>query len=232
MQKILLADASQDLLNALKNRLSYEGYEITTLSDGKECLEALKTGAFDFVLLDITLPSMNGYDIISEYRKQNGRCPIMILSARNETADKVSALRLGADDYMTKPFEFSELIARIEALLRRKAAETENVIQPEKLPAFSFGPYTVDFTTASLFKDDEMIRLSYLEYRLLEYFIIHKDRIITTDELLDKVWGYSADIAPSTIYTHISWLRKKFPCPDPGHEYIRTIRHIGYIFSA
>lgn len=236
MNKILLIEDNESQRTAILDRLEAEGYSTLYAKDGYTGQTALDTKEFDLVIMDIMLPGMNGYELVKHYRSKNGTKPIIFLSAKSDIVDKVSGLRIGADDYLVKPFEFAELTARIEVLLRRAKDSSQN--EPESFDAqllvmddVSFGSFKIIFRQMKLLRDGKQIPLSLMEFKLLVYFMQHQDVIVKTDALMDAVWGYDSEIAPGTVYTHVSWLRKKLKISGQKKDYIQTIRNMGYIFS-
>jgi two-component system alkaline phosphatase synthesis response regulator PhoP len=225
-KRILLVEDEPGLVLTLTDRLASEGYAVETASDGETAL-AMATGqSFDLILLDIMLPGKSGFDVCRDLRQKGMQAPILMLTARGQVTDKVVGLKLGADDYLTKPFEMMELLARIEALLRRSPAP-----EVETPGTYRFGDIRVDFRSAEVTRDDKPVELSALEYKLLQYFIEHRGATISRDELLNEVWGYDAMPYSRTVDVHVSWLRQKLE-PNPSRpRYILTVHGLGYKFS-
>lgn len=226
------------LVRVIGDRLRAEGYDVQHAGDGILGLQKAMEGDFDLLLVDLMLPGAGGFDIIRELRGKGFTVPIIILSAKFQLTDKVSGLRLGADDYMVKPFDFDELLARIEANIRRR--EQLDLPVPEEgsedwmnpgMKDFSFGDCVVDFQTCELKHQGEPVTLSNIEYRLLVYLIVNRERVVHNDELLEKVWNYDDTISTRTLYVHIAWLRKKISTSGDSSEFIRTVRGIGYRFQ-
>jgi len=226
-RRIFLVEDEPSLVVTLTDRLTAEGYDVASSGNGAAAVERLLAERFDLVLLDVALPGKNGFDVCRELRQRGNPVPVLMLTARGEVADRVVGLKLGADDYLVKPFEMIELLARIEALLRRG--------RPEAVPTadgFSFGDVRVDFRSAQAFRAGQPITLSALEYKLLRYFIEHRGALLTRDELLDKVWGYDAMPSTRTVDVHVASLRQKIE-PNPAHpEHILTVHRLGYRFVA
>jgi len=177
------------------------------------------------VLLDLMLPGMNGYDVCRELRQRGVQAPIIMLTARGQVVDKVVGLKLGADDYVTKPFDMAELLARIEANLRRTAGAS--VSSPE---GYQFGDVRVDFRSAEVTRQGTAVELSAQEFRLLCYFIEHRGATLSRHKLLDEVWGYDAMPSTRTVDVHVSWLRQKVE-PNPRRpSFIVTVHGLGYKF--
>ena len=224
MKRLLLVEDEPGLVVTLTDRLASEGYSVESSADGESALERAATGGFDLVLLDVMLPSMNGFDVLRELRRRSVETPVILLTARGQVLDKVIGLKLGADDYLTKPFEMAELLARIEARLRRAAP-----VRPAGV--FSFGTVSVDYRKAEVTRDGEAVELSAREFQLLRYFIDHRGATLTREELLNEVWGYHAMPSTRTVDVHVAWLRQKIE-PTPRHpRYILTVHGMGYKFT-
>ena len=238
MKKILMIEDDAGLVRVIGDRLRAEGYDFSYISNGQDGLKRALGEYFDLLLVDLMLPGVSGFDIIRELRSRGKNVPIIILSAKFQLSDKVSGLRLGADDYLVKPFDFDELLARIEANIRREDlaliteenSETTDDWMDFSRSAVSFGKCSLNFQKCELLKNDNTVPLSNIEYRLLAYLIIHGDRVVPNEELLEKVWRYDDSISTRTLYVHIAWLRKKIQTDDKSDEFIKTVRGIGYRF--
>ena len=194
-------------------------------ADGESGLERAAGEAFDLVLLDVMLPRMGGFDVLKELRKRNIETPVIMLTARGQVVDKVVGLKLGADDYVTKPFEMVELLARIEAKLRRAP------VTPHPTEGYQFGGIRIDFRRAEITRDDAPLELSAREFQLLKYFIEHRGATLTREELLNEVWGYNSMPSTRTVDVHVAWLRQKIE-PNPRHpQFILTVHGMGYKFA-
>lgn len=227
-QHILLIEDEPGLILTLTDRLESEGYTLETAQDGEAGLHLAQTKPFDAIILDIMLPRKNGFDVCRDLRQQGNRTPILMLTARGQVVDKVVGLKLGADDYLTKPFEMMELLARIEALLRRVQPGTPSSGVTE---TFQFDAVQVDFKRAEVLRNRLPVELSAREFKLLQYLIEHRGRTISRDELLDEVWGYNAMPSTRTVDVHIAWLRQKLE-PNPRHpRFILTVHGLGYKFA-
>jgi two-component system alkaline phosphatase synthesis response regulator PhoP len=207
--------------------LRSEGFDVTSATDGEQGLSFALAESFDLIILDVMLPKKNGLDVCRDLRQKNIATPILMLTAKGETIDKVLGLKLGADDYLTKPFEMMELFARIEALLRR--SPTVNQSSVEK---FRFGAVAIDFRRATVERENESIELSALEFKLLQYLIEHRGEVLKRDELLDEVWGYDAMPSTRTVDVHIAWLRQKLEENPRYPQFIQTVHGFGYKFVA
>jgi two-component system alkaline phosphatase synthesis response regulator PhoP len=223
--KILLVEDEEGLIFTLTDRLESEGYAVTAARDGEAGLTIALQNSFNVIILDIMLPKKNGFDVCRELRAKGIATPILMLTAKGETVDKVVGLKLGADDYLTKPFEVIELLARIEALLRRSQNKISNSIE-----SFAFGDVEVDFRRAEVKKNNERIDLSAMEFKLLQYFIEHRGEVLKRDELLDEVWGYDAMPTTRTVDVHIAWLRQKLEDNPRYPSFIQTVHGFGYKF--
>ena len=224
-RRILLVEDEPGLVLTLTDRLESEGYEIETAADGDSGLERASSRHFDLIVLDVMLPRRNGFEVCRALRERGNQTPVIMLTARGHVADKVAGLKLGADDYVTKPFEMVELLARIEAHLRRLPSET-----PLAGTQYVFGPVHVDLRSAEVRRDGRVLDLSAREFRLLAYFIEHRGATVSRDELLNQVWGYNATPSTRTVDVHVAWLRQKIE-PNPRHpQYLLTIHGLGYKF--
>jgi two-component system, OmpR family, alkaline phosphatase synthesis response regulator PhoP len=225
MTRLLLIEDEPGLVLTLSDRLAREGYQVETSEDGEHGLERAATEAFDLVLLDVMLPKLNGFDVLKELRRRSIETPVIMLTARGQVVDKVVGLKLGADDYVTKPFEMVELLARIEAKLRR----TPRVTHP--VEGYQFGDVRIDFRRAEVVRNGASLELSAREFQLLKYFIEHRGATLTREELLNEVWGYNAMPSTRTVDVHVAWLRQKIE-PNPRHpQYVLTIHGMGYKFA-
>jgi two-component system alkaline phosphatase synthesis response regulator PhoP len=224
-KRILLIEDEADLVVTLTDLLTNEGYHVIAATDGETGLARALEESFDLLLLDVMLPSKNGFDVLRDLRQKGVQTPAIMLTARGQIIDRVLGLKLGADDYVTKPFDSTELAARIEAIFRRIPATA-----PARPDRYSFGDIRVDFQRAEVTKDGQPIELSPREYYLLRHLIEHRERILSRDDLLDAVWGYDAMPVTRTVDVHIGQLRQKLE-PNPRQpQYFITIHGIGYKF--
>lgn len=227
-EKILLIEDEEALRMTLSDRLVAEGYVVDCASDGEEGLQKATEIACDLVVLDIMLPQKNGFDVCREIRQAGLITPILILTARGQTVDKVVGLKLGADDYLTKPFEMPELMARIEALLRR----SPNRVTPAPGQSCQIGNLRIDFRGTSVTRDDEIVNLSAREFQLLRYFVEHRGATLSRDELLTQVWGYNTATFTRTVDVHVASLRQKLENDPKQPRFIVTVPGLGYKFAA
>lgn len=224
MPKLLIVEDDQSMAVALRDGFEYEGYDVRVAEDGAEGLALLRDDPPDALILDVMLPKVSGLDVCREVRKDGNRIPILMLTARGQEIDKVLGLKLGADDYVTKPFGFLELAARVEALLRRSSGlEVQDEMQ--------FGDIAINFRKAEATKGDAPLALSARELRLLRYFSEHRGEAITREELLDQVWDYENTPFTRTVDMHIAKLRKKIETDPSEPRWIVTVHRIGYKFT-
>ena len=215
MKRLLLVEDEPGLVMTLTDRLTREGYAVDASSDGESGLERATAEAFDLVLLDV----------MRELRRRGIETPVIMLTARGQVVDKVVGLKLGADDYVTKPFEMLELLARIEAKLRR----TPEAVHPAD--GHQFGDIRMDFRKAEITKAGDPLDLSAREFQLLRYFVEHRGATLSREELLNEVWGYNSMPSTRTVDVHVAWLRQKIE-PNPRHpQYILTVHGMGYKFA-
>ena len=225
MHRILLVEDEPGLVLTLTDRLSSEGYDVASALDGPAGLARATSEKWDLILLDVMLPGMNGFDVVKEIRQKKVTAPVIMLTARGQVVDKVLGLKLGADDYLTKPFETLELLARIEAQIRRAAAAST-----PGAPIYQFGDISMDVRKAEVRRSGKIIDLSAREFLLLKYFVEHREATLTRDELLNDVWGYHSMPSTRTVDVHVAWLRQKIE-PDVKHpQYIVTVHGLGYKF--
>jgi len=222
-ESILLIDDEEALLATLSLRLRGEGYVVDTASDGTEGFEKATSKPFDLIILDVMLPDKSGFDICRDIRTTGLATPILFLTARSQTTDKVIGLKLGADDYVTKPFKAAELMARIEVLLRRVPIRSGQGVH-------QFGPIRVDVRRSEVTRDGNPVYLSAREFQLLRYFIERAGSTIPRGELLRSIWGYDENTLTRTVDMHVASLRDKLEA-DPKHpELIVTVAGVGYKF--
>jgi len=225
-RRILLVEDELGLVMTLSDRLTSEGYTVESANDGETGLERATNETFDLIILDVMLPHRGGFDVCRDLRQRGVGTPIIMLTARGQVTDKVVGLKIGADDYVTKPFEMMELLARVEAQLRR--ATVGGTLSTE---VYQFGDVRVDFRRAEVYRGQDAVELSAKEFRLLRYLIEHRGAALTRDELLNQVWGYDAAVSTRTVDVHVAWLRQKLE-PNQRHpQFILTIHGLGYKFS-
>jgi two-component system alkaline phosphatase synthesis response regulator PhoP len=224
MKRVLLIEDEPGLVLTLTDRLRAEGYEVGAATDGPSGLERAWREAWDVILLDIMLPGKNGFDVCRDLRQKGVTTPVIMLTARGQIVDKVLGLKIGADDYLTKPFDMLELLARVEVQLRRTPASSS---APH---VFTFGNVVLDARKAEVTRGGKAIDLSAREFLLLKYFLEHRGDAVTREQLLNDVWGYHAMPSTRTVDVHVAWLRQKIE-PIPRHpQHLLTIHGIGYKF--
>jgi len=226
-KRLLLVEDEPGLQLALSDRLSAEGYSVETAGDGNLAVTRATGEPFDIIVLDVMLPGRDGFDVAKTIRQQGIQTPILMLTARSQVVDRVVGLKLGADDYLTKPFETIELLARIEALLRRAPSGAAGV----SLERYQFGDVNVDVRKAEVTMKGQMLELSAKEFQLLKYFIEHRGATVSRDELLHEVWGYSNTPSTRTVDVHVAWLRQKLEPNSRVPQYILTVHGLGYKFA-
>jgi two-component system alkaline phosphatase synthesis response regulator PhoP len=225
-QRILLVEDEPGLVMTLTDRLTSEGYAVESAQDAETGLGRAVSEAFDLIILDVMLPGGSGFDVCRDLRQRGLKTPIIMLTARGQVIDKVLGLKIGADDYVTKPFEMMELLARVEVQLRRA---TKTVAA--SLETFQFGDVRVDFRRAEAYRGQEVVELSAKEFRLLRYLIEHRGAALSRDELLNEVWGYDAAVSTRTVDVHVAWLRQKLEVNQRHPQFILTIHGLGYKFA-
>ena len=225
MTRVLVVEDDEAMAVALRDGFTYEGYEVTVARDGEEGLRCAREEPPALMILDVMLPKMTGLEVCKVLRGEGSQLPIIMLTARGQEIDKVLGLKLGADDYVTKPFSFMELMARVEAVLRRS--------QPGGLghrSAYEFGDMTVDMDRHDATKSGKPIELTPREFRLLGYLLEHRGEVVSREELLDAVWGYDTIPFTRTVDTHIAKLRKKIEDDASDQQHIITVHRLGYKF--
>jgi two-component system alkaline phosphatase synthesis response regulator PhoP len=224
--RILLVEDEPGLLLTLSDLLATEGYDVETASDGISGLSRAMSGGFDLIILDVMLPGKNGFDICRDLRQNGNDTAILMLTARTQVVDRVVGLKLGADDYLTKPFEPSELLARIEALLRRV-----NKTNLTPVVRFEFGDVQVDFERGEVVRDNVPVALATKELQLLRYLIDNREKVISREELLKNVWEYQSSVSSRTVDVHMAWLRQKLEPNAQLPKHFHTVRGVGYKFT-
>ncbi len=224
---VLIVEDDEAMSIALRDGFQYEGYSVTVAKDGEAGLQMATAELPDLILLDVMLPKMTGLDICKHLRGGGSEVPIIMLTARGQEIDKVLGLKLGADDYITKPFGFMELLARAEAVLRRARPSAPSV-PPE---TYRFGDVIVDFRRHEASRGGDLIDLSPREFQLLAFFIQHRGEVINREKLLDAVWDYNSIPFTRTVDMHIAKLRKKVEDNPSDPRHIVTVHRLGYKFT-
>jgi two-component system alkaline phosphatase synthesis response regulator PhoP len=224
--RILLVEDEPGLVLTLSDLLAAEGYEVESATDGPTGLARAANEPFDLIVLDVMLPGKNGLEVCRELRQRGKDVAVLMLTAKTQLTDRVVGLKLGADDYLTKPFEPPELLARIEALLRR--------VKKQNLPRvarFQFGNVEVDFERGDVHKKGVPVSLTGKELELLRCLIDRRGKVVSREELFEGVWEYQPGVSSRTIDVHIAWLRQKLEDTPQSPRHIHTVRGVGYRFS-
>jgi two-component system alkaline phosphatase synthesis response regulator PhoP len=222
-ESILLVEDEEALRMTLGDRLRGEGFHVDEAVDGGEAVEKATRLPFDLIVLDVMLPIRSGFDVCRDIRHTGLATPILMLTARGDIIDKVVGLRLGADDYVTKPFEAAELLARIEALLRRAPVRSRD-------EHYQFGSIRVDFRRSQVTRDGQAVYLTGREFQLLRHLIEHAGEVVSRSALLQTVWGYDSHTMTRTVDVHIASLRQKLEADTGVPEFIQTVTGVGYRF--
>lgn len=218
--RVLIIEDEKSLSRAIKELLVCEGFLVDTSFNGVDGLDNALSGIYDVIILDITLPKMNGFEVLQEIRRNQISSAVLLLTAKTETEDKVNGFKYGTDDYLTKPFATEELIARVWALTRRSKREYIN-------ESLRFADIGLDRTTHYLKKDDNSIKLSLKEYQLMEILMLNKDSVVDREYCITKIWGYDSDIEYNSTDVYISFLRKKLDALN-SKAVIKSVRGVGY----
>lgn len=224
-ERILVVEDEPTIATGLRDDLELEGYAVEVVDDGTRALGRILEEKFDLILLDLMLPGMDGLDVCRQARLKGSRTPVIMLTAKGQEADKVVGLELGADDYITKPFSRREVLARIKAVLRR----SQNGPEPGKV--YRFGEVTVDIGRCEVLRRGKKIDLTATEFKLLQVFLEHRGRVLTIDDLIQKVWGSDAILTDRVIYTHVHHLRTKLEENPQKPRFLTGVRGIGYRFD-
>ena len=227
MQRILIIEDEQSIVTGLKDNLEVDGYEVMTAGEGEKGLELAREKKPDLIILDLMLPGLSGHDICRTLKEEKNPAAIIMLTARGEEIDKVLGLEMGADDYVTKPFSVRELLARINAVLRRKGAESES----EAPEIYTFGPCKFDFKSYEAFRDGKLLELTPREFEVMKYMIRRRGEAVSRFDLLDEVWGYDNYPSTRTVDNHIWRLRKAIENDPSNPEFLISIRSVGYKFT-
>lgn len=229
--RILVAEDEAHIRQGLIATLESEGYEVRPAVDGAQALKLYPQESYDLVILDVMMPKMSGYDVCRELRARAAHVPILFLTAKSEEVDKVVGLKLGADDYLTKPFGVHELLARIEALLRRSRVTRQETTTRSTEPRFQLGAAEIDRERFEVVVAGEKYPLTARELRLAEEFFHHVGKVLTRDDLLNSVWGVGYFGTTRTLDQHVAQLRKKIDDPKQKQSAITTVHGIGYRYD-
>ena len=225
MNPILLIEDEPGLVMTITDLLTADGHRVESVSDGDAGLAKATREKFALIILDVMLPKKTGFDVCRQLRQAGIDTAILMLTAKTQAVDRVVGLNLGADDYLTKPFDPAELLARVEALLRRVNKENRVNVR-----SFHFGDVEIDFETAEVRKAGQPLALAAKELQLLRYLVNHRDRVVPREEILRQVWEYDSEVSSRTIDVHIAWLRQKLDNPQ-NPKFIQTVRGKGYRFT-
>jgi len=226
MKRVLVVEDNADLAYGLRNNLEIEGYKVDVAGDGTRGLALARTAGPDLIILDLMLPGMDGFRVLRALRDEGRRLPILVLTARGEEGDKVRGLRLGADDYVTKPFGVLELLARVEALFRRAGAAA--MVPATLAERERFGDVEVVPASRAVLRQGKAVTLTPKEYDLLIALLRRRGAVASRTELLTEVWGYSASVLSRTVDTHVAELRSKLEQDPAQPKHILTVRKAGY----
>ncbi len=219
--RILVVEDEHKIANSIKKGLEQESYAVDVAYDGQKGFDLAISEDYDLIILDLLLPKMDGIEICSKLREKQIHTPIIMLTAKGQITDKVAGLDAGADDYLTKPFAFEELLARVRALTRRPKNNTGTIL--------TIGNLTLNTTTYEIKRDGKLIKLSSKEYALLEYLMRHPNQVLTKKQIINHIWDYDADVLPNTVEVYIGYLRNKIDKPFPNKAaLIQTVRGFGY----
>jgi len=227
-RRILVVEDDRTLRQALTYSLGREGYEVHSAVDGEQGLAAARSGGFDLILLDVMLPALSGTELLRTIRSEGNATPVLVLSAKGDEIDRVVGLKLGADDYVAKPFSRPELLARIEAILRRGGRPAEPFSEPGQ--RLVVGALEIDAAARQVTFAGAPMHLTTKEFDLLAHLAASPGRVFTRDQLLARIWGLDYEGDERTVNVHVSWLRSKLRAHD-GHDYFRTVRGVGYAFA-
>jgi two-component system alkaline phosphatase synthesis response regulator PhoP len=225
MNPILLIEDEPGLVMTISDLLTADGYRVESVSDGDAGLTKATREKFALIILDVMLPQKTGFEVCRQLRQVGIDTAILMLTAKTQIVDRVVGLKLGADDYLTKPFDPAELLARVEALLRRVNKENRVNVR-----SFHFGDVEIDFERAEVCKAGLPLDLAAKELQLLRYLVNHRDRVVPREEILRQVWQYDSEVSSRTIDVHIAWLRQKLDNPQ-NPKFIQTVRGKGYRFT-
>lgn len=231
-QRILLVEDEENLLEVVKLNLELEGYLVTTSTTGKDALAKASDPELDLILLDVMLPEMDGFEICKRLRDKGIQTPVLFLTAKGTSEDRITGLKLGADDYLVKPFHLEELLLRVGILLQRNKKATTAPIQEKEVPYVVFGDFRVDYDTYEITEKDQRIgELGKREVQLLRLLCSQPGKVVSREEILDKIWGEDAFPSSRTIDNYILTFRKYFEKNPRDPRYFHSVRGVGYKFT-
>jgi two-component system OmpR family response regulator len=222
--KLLVVDDEPTILELLSASLRYAGFEVRTASTGQQAIAVARSYAPDLLVLDVMMPDMDGFAVARRLRSEGARVPVVFLTAKDATEDKVAGLTLGGDDYVTKPFSLEEVVARIRAVLRRTSAASP---QGREAPRLSFADLELDEDSHEVRRGGTLVSLSPTEFKLLRYFLINAGRVLSKAQILDHVWNYDFGGEANVVESYVSYLRRKVDNVEP--RLIHTLRGVGYV---
>jgi two-component system alkaline phosphatase synthesis response regulator PhoP len=227
-KRVLVVEDEEHILEGLVLNLELEGYDVTTATDGEEAVDRFKQERFDVIVLDVMLPKMDGFAVCETIRLENRQVPILFLTAKDGGQDRVQGLKIGADDYLTKPFNLEEFLLRVNKLVERTTSRSE----PEQRSVYSFGPNEVNFSSYQIkTHDGQSKQITAREAKLLQLLINHKDEVVSREQILEKVWGYDVFPSTRTIDNFILNFRKYFEENPRKPKYFHSVRGVGYRFT-
>ena len=226
-ERILLVEDEISLSEVIKINLEIEGYEVVVIENGIKAVETYQQQRFNLIILDIMLPGLNGLEVCEKIRVNNSNIPILILSAKDESEDKIKGLKKGADDYLAKPFNLEELLLRVKILLKRSA----QVDQPfQEMEIFNFGEHQINFNTYEAKANSKQIKLTKKEAMLLKLLISRKNQVVSREQIMQHVWGYDVFPTTRTVDNFIANFRKYFEKDIKAPQYFQSVRGVGYKF--
>ncbi|MER5997104.1 response regulator transcription factor [Nonomuraea sp. NPDC051941] len=226
--RLLVVDDEPALREALQSSLEFEGYKVVTANDGQAALDAVAADTYDAVLLDVMMPRLDGLTACRRLRASGNHIPVLMLTARDAVGDRVSGLDAGADDYLVKPFELDELLARVRALLRRGALSSSPA---EGADTLTYGDLRMDLATREVTRADRRLDLTRTEYLLMELFLAHPRQVLTRDQILSEVWGFDFEPTSNSLDVYVMYLRRKTEAGGQPRV-IHTVRGVGYVLRA
>jgi two-component system, OmpR family, response regulator len=219
--RLLVVDDEPNIVELLSASLRFAGFEVATAAGGLEAVDAARQFRPDLLVLDVMMPGLDGFGVVRRLRQEGDRTPVLFLTAKDATEDKVQGLTLGGDDYVTKPFSLEEVVARIRAVLRRTAAS------PQAASHLSFADIELDEDTHEVWKNGELVALSPTEFKLLRYFMQNSGRVLSKAQILDHVWNYDFGGDANVVESYVSYLRRKVDTTEP--RLLHTLRGVGYV---
>ncbi len=224
---ILIIEDEEKIARLLELELTFEGYQVSKITDGLEAFNAYRSGKWDLIILDVMLPGLSGIELLRRIRLTDKQIPILLITAKDSIEDKVAGLDFGANDYITKPFQIEEVLARIRAALRaREVGQTDQFQEDESI--LSFADLKINQTTREIFRGEQSIDLTPREFELLVYLMVHKRQVLNRDQILAAVWGYDFLGDTNVVDVYVRYIRKKIDLPNKP-ALIHTVRGVGYV---